>query len=60
MKNSRLFQILYLLMEKGEMTAGELAERMEVSQRTIYRDLDALSAAGSRSIPSRGTAVGST
>lgn len=46
MKDSRLFQILYYLLEKGSATAGELAEKMEVSPRTIYRDLDSLSAAG--------------
>lgn len=46
MKNGRLFQILYLLVEKRALTAGELARRFEVSERTIYRDIDALSAAG--------------
>ncbi len=46
MKNSRLFEILYLLVEKRAVTAGELAERLEVSERTIYRDIDSLSAAG--------------
>ena len=46
MKNSRLFEILYLLIEKRSLTAGELARRLVVSERTIYRDIDALSAAG--------------
>ena len=46
MKNDRLFQILYLLLEKGTTTAPELARGMEVSTRTVYRDIEALSLAG--------------
>lgn len=46
MKNSRLFELLYLLMEHQELTASWLSRKLEVSQRTIYRDIDALSAAG--------------
>lgn len=46
MKESRLFKIVYHLLEKGHATAPELAEMFEVSVRTIYRDIDALSEAG--------------
>lgn len=46
MIESRLLQILFILMEKGSATAPELAEQFEVTPRTIYRDIDALSAAG--------------
>lgn len=46
MQESRLFKIVYYLLDKGQATAPDLAERFEVSVRTIYRDIDALSAAG--------------
>lgn len=46
MRGDRLFAILYLLAERGTMTAGQLAERLEVSVRTIYRDIEALSVWG--------------
>ena len=42
----RLISIIYILMNKGTVTAGELAERFEVSVRTIYRDIESLSMAG--------------
>ena len=46
MQESRLFKIVYYLLDKGHATAPQLAEKFEVSVRTIYRDIDALSGAG--------------
>lgn len=43
MKNNRLFGIIYLLLTNKSMTAAQLAAYFEVSTRTIYRDIDALS-----------------
>lgn len=46
MQESRLFKIVYYLIDKEQSTAPELAEKFEVSVRTIYRDIDVLSEAG--------------
>ena len=46
MYKRQLFEIVYLLLERGQLTARELAARFEVSERTIYRDIEALSMSG--------------
>src|SRR3982750_109864 len=43
---SRLISLLLLLQTRGQLTAAERAERLEVSERTIQRDADSLAAAG--------------
>ncbi|MBC2725277.1 YafY family protein [Desulfosporosinus sp.] len=46
MQINRLFEIVYILLDKKAVTAKELAERFEVSTRTIYRDIETLSSSG--------------
>lgn len=46
MQVNRLFEIVYMLLERKNVTARELANKFEVSTRTIYRDIEILSGAG--------------
>jgi predicted DNA-binding transcriptional regulator YafY len=46
MKTNRLLELTLILLNKSTVTARELAERFDVSTRTIYRDIDELSSAG--------------
>ncbi|MFC9539982.1 helix-turn-helix transcriptional regulator [Lysinibacillus sp. NPDC056959] len=40
MKSARMFSILNLLVHHEKITAQQLAEKLEVSKRTIYRDIE--------------------
>lgn len=58
MQLNRMFEIVYILLNKKSITAKELSEYFEVSTRTIYRDIDSLSSAGIPIYTSKGKGGG--
>lgn len=58
MRADRLLSILLLLQVHQRITAKELASRLEVSERTIHRDMEALSSSGIPVVADRGTGGG--
>lgn len=58
MKIDRLIGILSILLQKDKVTAAELAEKFEVSRRTIIRDIDDINKAGIPIVTSQGNGGG--
>ncbi len=58
MRADRLLSILLLLQSHQRLTGRELAKRLEVSERTIHRDMEALGMAGVPVTAERGTGGG--
>ena len=58
MRADRLLSIVLLLQSHGQLSSRTLAERLEVSERTIHRDMEALSFSGIPVVAARGSTGG--